>query len=237
LNLSILDGWWDEGFKPGLGWAIGSGEVYDDDELQDQVEARALYRTLENEVIPLFYERGEDGLPRGWIGYMKSNLSELCPVFNSHRMLEDYSDKAYLPASRLFSDLAADNYQRARNLGAWVRRIMEQWSQVEVLSLRSPAPENMVWGQEMEVEATIKLGGLTPQDVAADIYYGPLNAEGNFGERMTAAMAAVAGGEGVYEFRGRLTCQDTGRLGIKVRVVPNHQDLSSKYALGLAAWG
>jgi starch phosphorylase len=87
------------------------------------------------------------------------------------------------------------------------------------------------------VEATIKLGGLTPQDVAADIYYGPLNAEGHFQERITQPMSAVAGGDGVYEFRGRLTCQDTGRLGIKVRVVPSHPDLSSKYSLGLAAWG
>ncbi len=237
LNLSILDGWWDEGFQPGLGWAIGSGEVYEEEELQDQVEARALYRALENEVIPLFYERGEDGLPRGWISYMKRSLSELCPAFNSHRMVEDYAVDCYVPAATRYNSLVQDGYTRARGLGVWTRRIMEMWSQVEVQRVFSPAPESLVWGEEMEVEASVRLGGLTPEDVACDVYYGPLNAEGHFQERFTEPMQAVSGQDGRYEFRGRVTCRDTGRMGLKVRVVPFHPDLGSKYGLGLAAWG
>lgn len=237
LNLSVLDGWWDEGFQPGLGWAIGAGEVYDDPHLQDQLEAQALYRLLEDEVAPLFYQRDEEGLPRGWIAYMKKSLSTLCPVFNTHRMLEDYAEQAYLPAAEHHHTLAEDHYAGARELGRWVRRIMEGWSQVEVRRVSSPAVDPLVWGQEVSVEAEVFLGELTPQDVACDIYYGPLDAEGEFRSRQTAPMEPVAGESGLWRFRGSLTCRHTGHLGIKVRVVPFHPRLKSKYALGLAAWG
>ena len=237
LNLSILDGWWDEGFEPGLGWAIGAGEQYEDEYLQDQVEARAMYRTLENEVAPAFYDRAEEGLPRRWIAYMKKSLSRLCPVFNTHRMLEDYADESYLPAATRFNSLAQEGFTRARQLGAWTRRIMENWSQVEVREVTSPMPETLTWGEDLEVRALVKLGGLTPADVACDIYHGPLDADGQFASRDTQQMEPVGGGDGVFEFRGRVKCLYTGRLGLKVRVVPFHGDLNSKYALGLAAWG
>jgi starch phosphorylase len=237
LNLSVLDGWWDEGFEPGLGWAIGSGEEYDDPYLQDQVEARDVYRTLENAVAPNFYDRGEDGMPRRWIAYIKKSLRQLCPAFNSHRMLEDYADECYLPASRRFNSLCDNNFDRARALGAWTRKVMENWSQVEVLEVTSPTQGPLTWGDELEVRARVRLGGLTPQDVACDIYHGPLSGEGQFFERGTQRMEPVGGGDGLYEFTGRMVCKNTGRLGLKVRVVPLHPDLSSGYSMGLAAWG
>lgn len=237
LNLSILDGWWDEGYEPGLGWAIGSGEEYDNPALQDQVEAQALYRLLESEVVPLFYSRDSGGLPRGWIRYMKKSLARLCPAFNTHRMLEDYTDQAYLPAAESFNALQADSYARARDLGAWVGRIMEHWSQVEVLEVSSPARGPLIHGQELEVHARVRLGSLLPSDVACDLYYGPLDAEGEFADRATVPMRDTGGADGVYHFSGRLTCRFNGRIGLSVRVVPHHPQLTSPYTLGLAAWG
>ncbi|KMY68557.1 alpha-glucan phosphorylase [Desulfocarbo indianensis] len=237
LNLSILDGWWDEGYEPGLGWAIGSGEEYENPDLQDQVEAQALYRLLESEVVPLYYRRDQDGLPRGWIRYMKRCLARLCPIFNTHRMLEDYSDLAYVPAAESFNALKADNYARARDLGGWVRRIMENWSQVQVLEVNSPLSGPLTHGQEVEVRAKVKLGNLLPSDVACDIYFGALDAEGEFAERKVETMQDTNGQNGVFDFQGSLTCDFNGQLGLSVRVVPYHPQLSSRYALGLAAWG
>ena len=237
LNLSILDGWWDEGYEPGLGWAIGSGEQYDNPDLQDQVEAQALYRLLETEVVPLFYSRDSDGLPRGWTRYMKQSLARLCPIFNTHRMLEDYADKAYVPAAQSLNALMADGYARARDLGAWVRRVMENWSQVEVLELSSPASGPLTFGQEVEIRAKLKLGQLLPSDVACDIYFGALDAEGEFAERETQTMQDIGGDDGVFDFAGKVTCGFNGRLGLSVRVVPYHPHLASRHALGLAAWG
>ncbi|MEW5912537.1 MAG: alpha-glucan family phosphorylase [Thermodesulfobacteriota bacterium] len=237
LHLSVLDGWWAEGFQPGLGWAIGRGEVYEGDQQQDEVEARALYRILEQEVLPLFYDRGHDGLPRGWIAYMKKSLRTLCPVFNSHRMLEDYVDLAYLPAAERFNDLSAENYAGARELGAWVQRIMEHWSQVKVLEVSSPQDGPLTWGQQIQVKARVQLGGLTPQDVACDAYYGRLGADGEFKQRLTQPLQPTGDSQDGVEFNGALQAQSTGRLGLAVRVVPYHPRLGNKYALGLAVWG
>jgi glycogen phosphorylase len=237
LNLSVLDGWWAEGFQPGLGWAIGRGEEHESGQPADEVEARALYRLLENEVRPLFYDRDSGGLPRGWIAYMKKSMRSLCPMFNSHRMLEDYVDLAYLPAAKRHDNLAGDDFAGARELGAWVQHIMEHWGQVEVLEVSSPERGQLTWGQEMEVRARVRLGGLQPGDVACDAYYGSLGPDGEFNQRLTRPLEAVGEHDGVYEFRGRLTAESTGRMGLTVRVVPLHHRLGSKHALGLAAWG
>ena len=98
LNLSILDGWWDEGYDPARGWAIGTGEEYDDRKHQDNVESQSLYDILESELVPLFYERGTDGLPRRWIAKMKASMRELCPAFNTNRMVREYAERFYVPA-------------------------------------------------------------------------------------------------------------------------------------------
>jgi len=237
LNLSILDGWWDEGYEPGLGWAIGSGEQYENPDLQDQVEALALYRLMETEVVPLFYTRDQDELPRGWVRYMKHSLAKLCPIYNTHRMLEDYADHAYVPAANSLNALKADGYARARDLGGWVRRIMENWSQVQVLEVMSPESGSLTYGQEVEVRAKARLGNLMPSDVACDVYFGALDAEGEFAERAIATMQDTGGNDGVYDFVGKITCAFNGQLGLSVRVVPYHPNLISRHALGLAAWG
>ena len=236
LHLSILDGWWDEGFQPGLGWAIGRGEEPSDKYPLDEVEAKALYRLLENEVVPLFYRRDAYDLPRDWIGYVKSSLRNLCPAFNSHRMVEDYSEEGYLPASQRYLNLVKDDFAGARELGSWAQRIMENWSQVQVTEAQSSAPRSMTWGQELPISASVRLGGLQPGDVAVDAYYGRLGPDGEFAERMTHTLEPVGESDGVWRFEGKVLAQSTGRLGLAVRVVPNHSLAGNKYALGLAAW-
>ncbi len=237
LHLSILDGWWDEGFQPGLGWAIGRGEEHTVDYPQDEVEARALYRLLENEVVPLFYRRDTYGLPRGWIGYVKNSLRNLCPMFNSHRMVEDYAEAGYLTASQRYLGLVGNEFAGAKELGAWSQRIMESWSQVQVVRAETSAPLTMTWGQELPISAMVRLGGLQPSDVAVDAYYGRLRPEGEFAERLTHSLEPVGNQDGVWRFEGKVLAQSTGRLGLAVRVVPYHPLAGTKYALGLAAWG
>ena len=238
LNLSVLDGWWDEIFQPGIGWQIGQGQEYDDEQVQDQLEGRALYRLLERDVAPMFYQRDDQDLPRGWISYMKKNLSVICPVFNSHRMVEDYIDMAYLPSSIRYDQLHKDDFAGARELGQWVSKLMQGWSDVQVLEVASPSQSPMIWGQDIEVRAKLRLGELHPDDVACDIYFGRLDAEGAFMDRHTIQMDPKHEDEpGVWTFSGILACAETGRIGLRVRVVPHHHGLGSRYSLGLAAWG
>jgi len=237
LHLSILDGWWAEGFRPDIGWAIGQGEQYEDQELQDRMEADAIYRLLENEVVPLFYQRNGGGLPPAWIGYIKRSMRALCPTFSAHRMVEDYMDEAYLPAGNRYQALAADDFQVARQLAAWQRRIMEHWSEVKVLQVTSSAEDPLTWGQSITVRAEVHLGQLTPQEVACDIYHGRIDAHGAIAERRTAAMRATGNDQGVYHYQGEVTCGTTGRWGLQIRVTPYHPHLASQHALGLAVWG
>ena len=128
LNVSTLDGWWDEAWQMGkgsegdVGWAIGSGEHYDDPYQQDQSEAEALYELLEHEIVPTFYDRRSDGLPRKWIALMKTSIAKLCPEFNMQRMAMQYADESYLVAHRRFRNLSAEGAERAREVAAWLEK-------------------------------------------------------------------------------------------------------------------
>ena len=137
LNLSVLDGWWVEGYRPEAGWAIGSGEEYADLDYQDRVESQALYSLLEQEVIPLFYERSADGLPRGWIHMMKSSMRHLGPAFSAARMVGEYAERFYLPAADHHRAMVADGYAKARSLAAWKTRVRDAWSEVSVVSVEN----------------------------------------------------------------------------------------------------
>jgi starch phosphorylase len=136
LNLSTLDGWWDETWRnqdrpSRIGWAIGKGESYQDSAYQDQVEAEALYDLLERDVIPLFYDRGLDRLPRKWIERMKDSIATICHLVNTHRMVKDYT-LLYLRAHNHYRTLEKDNAARAKAHAIWIARLHEEWSRVGV---------------------------------------------------------------------------------------------------------
>jgi starch phosphorylase len=236
LNLSILDGWWDEGYEPGLGWAIGSRDMNDDHDLQDKMDAYALYRILEHEVVPLFYDRPDGDMPRRWLAYIKQNLSKLVPVFNTHRMLEDYTNLFYMPAAASMNSLIADNFKLDRQVGAWGHKIMENWGQVEVSEIIGPDNGNFLWGEKIEIKTKIKLASLSPDDVRCEIYYGLLNAGGNFANRQTVAMTPEKKEGDAWWYKGSITCENNGRLGIKIRVTPFFMGTLSQHAIGLVAW-
>ncbi|HZK48400.1 MAG TPA: alpha-glucan family phosphorylase, partial [Thermoleophilia bacterium] len=155
LNLSILDGWWDEGYRRGVGWAIGSGEEISDLEYQDRVDAQSLYSLLEQEIIPLFYDRGTDGVPRGWLAMMKASIRELTPAFSTVRMVREYTERFYLPAADQFSRLAADDYAKARQVAAWKGRVREAWGEVAIVTVRGGDGEEVRAGASVPIEVQV----------------------------------------------------------------------------------
>jgi starch phosphorylase len=182
LNLSILDGWWDEGYSPETGWAIGHGEEYADDQsqYQDTIESNAIYDLLEKEIVPLFYERGRDGLPRGWIGKMKAAMIQHAGVFNTNRMVRDYYEQCYLPCARRSHRLMDNDLERAKALAAWKARVRQQWRQIRIERVWTDGAEGqeLKVGDQLQVQAQVHLGELKPTDVAVELFHGPLNAEG-----------------------------------------------------------
>src|SRR5579884_2132115 len=205
LNVSILDGWWAEAYSPELGWAIGRGEEYADTaeahEYQDTIESRALYEVLEKDVIPLFYDRGPDGLPRGWIARMKTSIAANAPYFSTHRMVEEYFATAYEPAMRRYAELGAEDAARARELAAWKRRVAESWRDVKVLEVDSNGGRDVVVGSAMDVKAMVQLGQLKPEDVRVELYAGALDPHGEIAEGRAVPMSPSGQHDGRAEFR------------------------------------
>jgi starch phosphorylase len=238
LNISIPDGWWCEAAIPGVnGWNIGQGESYETIDEQDEVESHALYEILEKEVVPTFYDRGRDGLPREWIARMKSAIRTICPVFNTYRMVQEYTDRYYVPCSVRKVEFKKDNRKRAVNLARWKKKIQGCWGKVAVTKVESGPRESLEWGSSLDVWAEVHLEGITNQDVTVEIYYGGLDPQGQVTHGRAVEMRCVGEtGKNTYRFEGAITCERTGQQGFTVRAIPSHPDLAEKHETALITW-
>ncbi|MCX5770473.1 MAG: alpha-glucan family phosphorylase [Candidatus Hydrogenedentes bacterium] len=238
LNISVVDGWWGEAEILGEnGWSIGRGESYTDPNEQDQVESEALYEILEKEVVPMFYDRGRDGLPRDWIHMMKTAIRTICPVFNTNRMVQEYANRFYIPAAIRRATLRADDRKRSKELTAWKQRVQGIWSNVRFTNVESGQTENLFFGSILEVTADLYLDTLKPEDVDAEIYYGDLDSLGRIPKGKTVPMECIQTLENnVYRFRGGVPCLKTGQQGLMVRAIPSHRDLATKHEMALITW-
>ena len=242
LNLSVLDGWWAEGYTAETGWSIGHGEEYAPDQFsyQDQVEANAIYDLLEKDIVPLFYERGRDGLPRGWLARMKAAMRDHAGVFNTNRMVRDYFERCYWISMERSERLGADNLARAKTLAQWKDGFRQQWKQVRIERVWADGPEDqeLKVGDQLQVQAQVHLGELNPTDVAVELYCGHLDAEGQIVQgRAIPMLIAQSKGAGKYVFAGAIPCGTSGRLGYALRILPSHEDLGNPFEMGLVLWG
>jgi starch phosphorylase len=238
LNLSILDGWWDEAYTPEVGWAIGRRETYANSNDQDQVEAEALYGLLERDVVPTFYDRGPDGLPREWVTRMKASIQTLCPRFTTHRMVGEYTQRHYLPAAAHCQQMTADNMARARALAAWKVRVQAGWAQVRIEAANGDFPTELAVGGLSHVQARVYLGDLKPDDVAVQLYLGRIDAAGEIMEAEAIPMkpvGAISAGLYLYDAKD-VSCHRSGLHGYTVRAIPSHPDLIMPFVPGLIVW-
>ncbi|HLN27332.1 MAG TPA: alpha-glucan family phosphorylase, partial [Gemmataceae bacterium] len=238
INLSILDGWWVEGYAQDNGWAIGAGEEYTDLTYQDDVESRAIYDLLEQEIVPLFYTRSIDGLPRGWLKVMKQSMSVGCPVFNTNRMVQQYIERCYWPSALRYRTLTADNLKKAEELAQWRRRLGAGWSRVRIEGVEADGADPMQVGKELRVKARVNLGGFGPDDVEVQLFHGLVDSFGEIPKPQTVAMSHNGTQEGTsWAFTGTIPCQSSGQHGFAVRVLPKHNDLANRFEPGLVCWG
>lgn len=236
INCSILDGWWDEAYTPRAGWAVGRGEVYTDPEQQDEIESNAVYDLLEKEIIPKFYERDRDGIPRGWIERVKTSMIDLCGQFNVNRMVREYALRTYFPATVRYSEFLGKDAQRAKTLATWKRKTENEWRNVHIERVETQIPETVRVGDDMLIRATVHLGELKPADVNMQIFHGPIDAYNNIINGEVAPMKAVEESEGRHIFTGNIKYFRSGRHGFTVRIIPHNSDLSSPFETGLIQW-
>ncbi len=237
INCSILDGWWDEAYTPDVGWAIGRGEVYADPDYQDQVESNALYDLLEKEIIPAFYDRDRDHMPRAWLSRMKHSMTGLCSEFSITRMVREYATKVYFPLFSRQKSFMEDNCDRAKEMAAWKSRMYRSWGGVHIASVEADEREKIQVGDEMTVRAWVHLNDLKPEDVSVQIYHGPIAYSGEITNGEVLPMTVAEQGKGhLTQFTGVIHYDKSGRHGFTVRVLPHNKDLSSPFETGLLHW-
>ncbi len=238
LNISIPDGWWPEAEHLGEhGWSIGHGETYDSAVEQDLAESQMLYEILEHDVVPAFYERGRDGLPREWVDRMKTSIEKCSAYFNTHRMVQEYADRFYLPCTARRESLRTNNRAGSKALTEWKRRVRSKWAGVHFASVNSGKIDRLQFGAHLEVTAELELGELTPEDVLVEAYYGEVDRYDHIDQGVAMPLDSDGNVEGgLYRFRGSIPCEHTGRQGFAVRVIPRHADLAEKHEMRSVVW-
>jgi len=236
LNVSILDGWWCEGYAEERGWRIGSGEEYADTAYQDAIESQALYNVLEDDVIPCFYERKNGGAPDRWIKMMKESMKMAMQHFCAWTMADKYEKYFYLPATKRLASLTENNVKEAVILSAQHERLRSLWNNIKVEHPVREAEGPFMVGESFTVTAVVSLGELRPDEVKVELYYGDLKSVDKIVDSHSEEMSVKANREnGVYEYACTLNCEAAGRYGFTVRVVPRGDD-RIRFAPGLITW-
>jgi starch phosphorylase len=236
LNLSIRDGWWDEWFDGQNGWAIPTADGVTDADRRDEVEARAIYDLLSNQVLPRFYESARDGVPTRWVEMVRHTLRETGPKVLATRMVRDYVEQLYTPAATSSRSLNGD-YAGAHELAAWKKRVRAGWRDVAIDHVESSgvtdAPE---LGETLEAKVFVSLGELSPADVDVQVVYGRIRHEDDLVDTTVTSLDLGETYEGGrHRFEGRLALATTGPFGYTVRVLPRNEHLASAAELGCVA--
>jgi starch phosphorylase len=235
LNLSILDGWWPEGFDGENGWAIGGPITHEDDEVGDAADADALYELLEREVVPLYYERDERGIPKRWVARAKRAVATLTPAFNARRMVKDYVDRYYAPVSEQAEAMAADGYALALKLASRRRHLQSHW---QSLYLSAKAAQDGLYhiGDELEVEVVLNGRDIDLADLKVELVYSRESDALNHNLHRVAMSCQERYPDGGCLYKVRFKPAISGRLVYGVRVYPVASELPSPFDLGLIRW-
>jgi starch phosphorylase len=236
LNLSILDGWWDEAYHPGIGWAIGNREEYENSDYQDEVESNSLYELLEKEVAPTFYDRSQDDLPRKWIGMMKDCIREVTPVFNTNRMVAEYNDRFYMPSNNRYKALSADDRKRAKELAHWLENVKNCWNRIKIEKVEANGSSDHKVGDILDVNVTLHLDCLKASDVVVQVFHGEVHADEAINQGEIVDLELVKQEGSTAQFKGGIRLVGSGKMGFAVRVLPSHPDLIHPILTGNILW-
>lgn len=236
LNCSILDGWWDEGYSPEVGYKIGDRAEYSDQGHQDWLDSRSLYQLIETDIAPKFYHRVDDGLPTEWISMIKKSIQRLAPEFSTSRMVKDYAQKFYIPASLAFRNMESGDLSNARETLAWRDRIRSNWSQVSITQASDSAKKRNALGREFELEASVSLGGLNASDVIVQAVVGKIGPNRDLTDTEVIELQERGSENGTSRYSGTIKCTKPGYCGYILRVIPRNRNISVSSELKLVCW-
>jgi starch phosphorylase len=250
LNLSILDGWWNEYYDGENGWAIPSADSAGDAAERDALEAESLYDLIENQIAPRFYRRDDRGVPSRWMRSVRHTLATLSPELSADRMVRQYVQQLYVPAAKAAAAISDNDFAGGRELATWKNHVSSAWGAVSVVHVESGGLASVPQvGDALHVRAQVQLGALDPDDVAVQVVYGTsregdelqntgtveLQALEDDASDPLAPMTGTIYLDGSRTFAGTVTLEQPGSFGYNVRVVPKNRYLAHSSEMGLVA--
>jgi starch phosphorylase len=238
INLSVLDGWWREGYNGNNGWPVGADFNNGTVEFQNEVDATSFYQLLENQIVPLYYAKPDGKLPLAWLQLMRESIRSVTPVFNTHRMVKEYTERLYIPAAKSHEDFSRDGCATATELSQWKAQMRKDWPQVRIQEVQvgNQDRQNISVGEALQISARIHLGEVDPNHVRVEAYHGEAENDGVKNPSVTVLNESGRNGDGSFIYQGAVPALESGTYGFSVRVVPTHPHLMQAHELRLITW-
>jgi glucan phosphorylase len=239
LNLSVLDGWWAEGYKPNAGWALREARTFANQQFQDELDAETIYVMLEDEILPMFYNRTK-GIPVKWVSFIKNCISEIAPHFTMKRMLDDYQERYYNKLISRSKEIKADHFRLARDIDAWKAKMRAGWSHIEVKRIAVPDPsrKTLALGDDFVAEIELKLNGIKATDLGIDILFGQkeMDTVKKIMHKVEMKLVENTNGNGAVKFTCHIPMEKVGVYHYAFRLYPKHRWLPHRQDFHLIKW-
>jgi glycogen phosphorylase/synthase len=237
LNLSVLDGWWAEGYRPNAGWALRETRTYANQQFQDELDSETIYDLLEEEILPLFYDR-VDGVPVKWISFIKNCIAEVAPHYTMKRMLDDYQHKYYNKLIERSVKMREDNFRMAHEIDAWKNKLRSGWSHLEVrrIAVPDPARKTLGLGDDFIAEIELKLNGIKAEDLGIDILFGQKEMDSVKKIMHKEEMKLVESVPGIAKFTCKISMEKIGVYHYAFRLYPKNKFLPHRQDFNLIKW-
>ena len=235
VNFSVLDGWWLEGYRPGAGWALTEKRTYQNQDYQDQLDAATIYSILENEIVPLYYNKNAKGYSEGWIQVVKNSIAQIAPHYTMKRQLDDYYTKFYNKLGSRFATLSANDNAKAKEIAAWKETVAERWDSIEVVSATNIADMEVVSGDDVKLTVVLDEKGLDDA-VGVEVVTIETDIEGKEHIHSIDTMNLVKRENNIHTFEGTHEVNNAGTFKVAFRMYPKNVDLPHRQDFCYVRW-
>ena len=235
VNFSVLDGWWLEGYRPGAGWALTEKRTYQNQDYQDQLDAATIYSILENEIVPLYYNKNAKGYSEGWIQVVKNSIAQIAPHYTMKRQLDDYYTKFYNKLGSRFAALSANDNAKAKEIAAWKETVAERWDSIEVVSATNVADMEVVSGDDVKLTVVLDEKGLDDA-VGVEVVTIVTDIEGKEHIHTIDTMNLVKRENNIHTFEGTHEVNNSGTFKVAYRMYPKNVDLPHRQDFCYVRW-
>jgi len=239
LHFSVLDGWWAEGYTQDAGWMLPEEAAYESHDAQDELDAETIYNLIEYEIAPLYYVRDKEDIPTGWVRFIKNSIAKVASNFTTTRMFNDYMNRYYMPLYNRKMEIVKNDYEMAKELSSWKKKVFRSWESIEVLSAKTPdvLREPIMIGQEYKCEVAVDLNELSPEDIGVEFLVVELQSgtgQTKLHDHKEFQLAGVSGRTAIYEVT--LLPFKTGAYDFGIRMFPKNPALSHRQDFNLVKW-